>query len=337
MAKVGVIGATGYTGEELIRLLLGHPQAEITYVAAKIEKPAKINEIFPHFGKLDLLCDELKIDEANRLCDCLFLALPHTVSMQFVPAFLEKNKKVIDLSADYRLEDKDEYKQWYVKAHSDLKNLRHAVYGLPEINREKIKKAGLIANPGCYPTSVILVLLPLLKKKMIDTEEIIIDSKSGISGAGRRPDIPMEYKFQEQFIKAYKISRHQHIPEINQELSKAAGKKVSVTFCPHAIAIHRGILTNIYVKLLKPMKDIQLLGIYKSFYKSEPFVKILDEGKFPDTKNVYMTNFCEIGVKTDGETAVLMSAIDNLTKGAAGQAVQNFNIMYGFDEEAGLT
>jgi len=338
MLKVGVIGATGYTGEEILKILLKIPEVKIAYIAAKVDKKANINEIFPYFkGKLSLECDNLDEKKAVELCDLVFLALPHTVSMEIAPAFINAGKKVIDLSADYRL-DAQIYKDWYKAEQKDSKNLKSAVYGLPELYREDIKKAKLIANPGCYPTAAILSLAPAVTAFSKDIESIIIDAKSGVTGAGRKASLDFFFSEINENLKAYKVNCHQHMPEVEQGLSKLAGKKVNITFVPHLIPMNRGILETTYVKLNKVIPAAKVLDIYQKFYRNEPFVRLRTDGTFPQVKDVVNTNFCDIGLKVEEENKllILVTCIDNLLKGAAGQAVQNMNIMCGFKEAAGL-
>ncbi|NQT06596.1 MAG: N-acetyl-gamma-glutamyl-phosphate reductase [Candidatus Omnitrophica bacterium] len=334
MLKIGIVGATGYTGEELVKILSRHSGVEVLSLSAIIDKPTKISEVFPSLaGKCDIICKELDIEEVCGLSDLVFLALPHTVSMQFAPKFLKEKKRVIDLSADYRLPAKV-YKEWYAKEHMDKAGLDSAVYGLPEVYRKDIKKADLIANPGCYPTSIILAGLPLVKEGVVELDDIIADSKSGVTGAGRKAAIPLIFSEVNENLKAYKIDTHQHKPEISQELSKAAGKGLDVVFTPHLIPMNRGILSTLYFKLKKKMTAKDIAKLYKRQYKNEPFVKI-SKG-LPQIKDVVNTNYCEIGVSVSGNRAIIVSCIDNLLKGAAGQAVQNMNIMCGFKEAEGL-
>lgn len=337
--RVGVVGATGYTGEELVRILVRHPQAEICYVSGKEDREVKLQELFPYLrGKLDLECRPLSVPQAIEKCDLIFLSLPHTVSMQFAPLFLNAKKKVIDISADYRLKDEQTYEKFYKVPHKDPQNLKQAVYGLPELNREKIRSAHLVANPGCYPTGAILGLLPGLKQGLFDLDSIQIDAKSGVTGAGRKADKSLNFSEVNESFKAYKLFEHQHVPEIDQELSKAAKKGVSVVFVPHLLPLNRGILSTIYVRLKKNTDTVDLLKIYQKFYAKEPFVKIYCQGLLPEIKNVIGTNFCDVGLKVAQRKhlAVIVTAIDNLDKGAAGQAVQNMNILCGFDETDGF-
>jgi N-acetyl-gamma-glutamyl-phosphate reductase len=338
MLKVGIMGASGYAGEELIRILLAHGETEITAVAAKIDNTAIYN-LYPWMkGKLDLECKDMNAGEISKRCDCIFLALPHKVSMQFAPPLLKDKKKVIDLSADFRIKDVDVYEKWYEVKHSCAEYIDKAVYGLPEFYRDRIKKADLIANPGCYPTGIILGCAPLLKGKTADPAFIISDSHSGFSGAGRVSTQGPIFTEIQNSLKAYKINAHRHMPEIDQELSFISDSEVEVNFVPHITSMERGILSTIYLKLNKKISTKEALEMFKDFYAGEYFVRVLDEDVFPDTKNVVRSNFCDIGVKVFPERslAVVVTAIDNLVKGASGQAVQNMNIMYGFEERKGL-
>jgi len=338
MIKVGIIGATGYTGEELIKILIMHPHARIAYLSAKIEKEQPIDEIFPYLkNRLDLKCEILDIQRAISKADLFFLALPHTVSFKIAPMLLSHKKKVIDLSADYRLKNSSVYKKWYAVEHKDKGNIKKSVYGLPELYRENIKEADLIANPGCYPTAAILGICPAIVSDIASSDSIIIDAKSGVTGAGRKASLSFFYSEVNEGLKAYRIDSHQHMPEINQELTNLSDKKIDVTFVPHLVPMNRGILETIYLRLKKKMTLAQVLKIYKRFYKTEPFVRVVDNQLY-STKSVVETNFCDIGfkLKDDGKLLIVVSTIDNLLKGAAGQAVQNMNIMYGFPEISGL-
>lgn len=339
MIKVGIVGATGYAGEELIDILLRHPEVKIMSVSAKIDKPQAIEEIFPKLkNKISLICAEPDIKEIVAKCDLIFLALPHTVSMEIAPKLLNAGKKVIDLSADYRLKNTVTYAQFYKTKHKDKANLIKAVYGLPELYRAKIKNAQLIANPGCYPTAAILSLAPLAAFNLADLDSVIIDAKSGVTGAGKK--VAENFLFSEinEDFKAYKVNVHQHMPEINQELSKLADKLIKVIFVPHLLPLSRGILETVYVKKNQKSKtkSKNLISLYKKFYKKEPFVRIKDEGDFPRVKDVVGTNFCDIGIKESADSIILIAAIDNLLKGASGQAVQNMNIMCKFPEYSAL-
>ncbi|MFA5411431.1 MAG: N-acetyl-gamma-glutamyl-phosphate reductase [Candidatus Omnitrophota bacterium] len=339
MINVGIVGATGYAGEELISLLLKHPGVRITDISAKIARPQKISEIFPRFkGRIELVCKEPQIKEIIAKCDLVFLALPHTVSMEIAPKLLNAGKRIIDLSADYRLRDVKVYERYYKVKQKDKLHLAQAVYGLPEIYRAKIKNAGLIANPGCYPTVSILALAPLAAFNLAEPGSITIDAKSGVTGAGRKLAEGFLFSEVNEDFKAYKVNTHQHAPEINQELSKLAGKKIKAVFVPHLLPLSRGILATIYARKDRKTKgkSQNLIDLYKKFYKKEPFIRIREEGDFPRLKDVVNTNFCDIAIKEDEDMIIVVAAIDNLLKGASGQAVENMNIMYNFPEQTGL-
>ncbi len=338
MIRVAVVGATGYAGEELLRILIRHPQVKVNSVSAKIDAPQKISRIFPELGgKLDLVCQEPDFSKIVPECEMAFLALPHRVSMEVAPEFLKTGKKVIDLSADYRLKNASVYEKWYGIKHKNPGYLAQAVYGLPELYREKIRQAKLLANPGCYPTGIILGCLPPLAKSLIERQNIIVDAKTGLSGAGREKEAKLFPEMQDNF-RAYKVDAHQHAPEINQELSNFSGQKLEITFTPHLIPIKRGILSTIYLQLKKTLSQQEAQKLYQDFYRDEPFVKVLPQGTLPQIKDVVKTNFCHIGLKINPakKIAIVICAIDNLVKGASGQAVQNMNIMYGFKETEGL-
>ncbi len=346
MINVGIAGATGYAGKELIKVLLHHPNARITGLYSTSEEPKAISDIYPEFrGKINLPCNRLELKELVSKCDLVFLALPHTISMDIVPGLLGAGKRVIDLSADYRLKDPKIYEHFYKAKHKDESGLKESVYGLPEINRGKIKNARLVANPGCYSTAAILALAPLVALAPAELGAIIIDGKSGVTGAGKKMAPELLFPEVNEDFKAYKVNVHQHIPEIKQILSKLSGRKIAVTFVAHLLPLNRGILETIYViknqKSKNPClpvgrKNQNLNALYKKFYKNEPFVRIREEGDFPRLKDVTGTNFCDIGIKADSDTLIIIAAIDNLLKGASGQAVQNMNIMYNFPEGAAL-
>ena len=336
MLKVGVVGATGYAGEEVIKILLGHKDVKITELSAVIDKEESFSSIFPAFkGKLDIICKKPDPATMAKNVDLVFLGLPHKVSMDVAPVFLKAGKMVIDLSADYRLEP-DVYKMWYGAEHRDKGNLSQAVYGLPELYLEKIKKAKLLSNPGCYPTGIILGISPALKNDIVDSSGIISDSKSGVTGAGRKPDLALSFAEVNENLKAYKVNEHQHKPEINRYLSDVAGETIDIVFTPHLVPMNRGILSTIYMKLTKKLDTKAVIDMYRNFYKGKPFVRISDEGKLPQVRDVVGTNCCDIGLKVTGDNLIAVSCIDNLKKGAAGQAVQNMNIMCGFPEDQGL-
>ncbi len=334
--KVGIIGATGYTGVEILRLLLHHPEVEVTALTSQKYAGVPIDQVFPSLMKyLQMKCEELTVDQVSKKTDFIFTAVPHKTAMETVPLFYRQGKKVVDLSADFRFKDAGVYEKWYQK-HTSADLLQESVYGLPELHREKIRKAKIVGNPGCYPTGALIGLIPLVKKGMISLENIVIDSKSGVSGAGR--DIVLESLFCEvnEGVKAYKIFEHRHLPEIEQELM--VQKRVAVTFVPHLIPMDRGVLTTIYLVLTKKWKTEEVLNTFQEHYQKEPFIRIYPKGKLPNTKDVRGSNYCDIGVKVneaDGRT-VIVTAIDNLVKGASGEAVQNMNIMLGYPETMGL-
>jgi N-acetyl-gamma-glutamyl-phosphate reductase len=338
MLKVAIVGASGYTGIELLRILYCHPDVAVTCVTSERSAGKPIAGIFPTVrGRCNYILENLEPARVAEKADFIFTALPHKAAMEVVPTFLKLGKKVVDLSADYRFRSHEEYAAWY-QPHMNPMLLKKAVYGLPEIRREKIRKADLIANPGCYPTSVILGLAPLLKKGMVDVTSVIADSKSGVSGAGRGAKVESLFCEVHNGFKAYGIATHRHTPEIEQELSLLAGEKMTISFTPHLIPIDRGILSTIYAQLTGSFTTAEILKLYNDFYQGESFVRILPEGDFPSTRHVQGSNFCDIGLVVDHRTGrvVVVSTIDNLVKGASGQAVQNMNIMNGFPENTGL-
>ncbi len=337
--KIAIIGSSGYTGGELYRLLLHHPNVIVTAVTSEKSAGKLFSSIFPHLaGLTDLVCEPLNPDVVARKADVVFLALPHVTAQEAAFRFHQLGKKVVDLSADYRLADPALYEQWYEHGHQYPELLKQAVYGLPELHREEIKKAHLIANPGCYPTSAILGLAPLVKKGVIDLKTIVIDSKSGVSGAGRTPSIEHQFCEVNEGLMAYKIGMHRHTPEIEQEIGLLAGTAVTLSFTPHLIPMSRGILSTIYATLNTVMDTTHVHGLYADFFRGEPFVRVLPVGLFPNVRNVRGSNFCDIGVYADPRTGrvVIVTAIDNLVKGASGQAIQNMNLMVGFEETEGL-
>ncbi len=337
MIKAAVIGATGYAGEELIRILLRHSEIEICDLVAKIERSTPISSIFPWLeNKLDLECNsQIDVEAISKNNDVIFLALPHRVSMEIAPSFLSRGKKIIDFSADYRLKNLNEYQKWYGVTHKSKEFVKDSVYGLCELNRDNIKKAQLIANPGCYPTGAILACAPFLKADLVEPD-IIIDAKSGTSGAGRTPSVSLLYSEVNENFKAYKVCNHQHSPEITQELELQANGKVHISFVPHLVPMNRGILSTIYMNLKKTISIFEAVDVLKKFYLGEPFVRVKQADMFPEIKDVRNSNFCDIGIKIDQKRLIAVAAIDNLVKGAAGQAVQNCNIMFGFEETMGL-
>lgn len=339
MLKVAIVGASGYTGLELIRILHCHPGVALTCLTSEQSAGKRISEVFPTLkNRCELLLENLEPVRVAEKADIIFTALPHKAAMEVVPTFLKLGKKVIDLSADYRLSDPAVYGEWY-EPHINPANLKKAVYGLPEINRSKIKRAKLIANPGCYPTSIILGLAPLLQAGMVDLDGIIADSASGVTGAGRSAKVDSLYCEVNEGFRAYGVGgAHRHTPEIEQELSLLAGKTVFLTFTPHLLPMDRGILSTIYSVPKKVITTEKLLKLYNKFYAGEPFVRVLSRGSLPSTAFVRGSNFCDIAPLVDERTGriIVISAIDNLVKGASGQAVQNMNLVCGFPETMGL-
>ena len=339
MIRVGIVGITGYTGEELLRILSKHNKAKLSILAGRETSPERLlADIYPKYANLNIKCEPLNVERIKENTDVVFLALPHAVAFEVVPKLLSAGKKVIDLSADFRLKDSDTYEKWYKVNHTGKDFIKDAVYGLSELYGDKIKSAKLVANPGCYPTTILLGIAPAVKNGFITNSDIIIDSKSGVSGAGRKA-VEKYFKEEHPNTRAYNIAgKHRHIPEIEQEISNLFAKNTIVTFTPHIIPVERGMLSVIYANLTKKITTSEIIEIYKNFYKDKHFVKVLDEGVLPNINKVVNTNFCEIGLSVDSRTnkLVIVSAIDNLVKGASGQAVQNMNIMFGLDETTGL-
>jgi len=334
--KAAILGASGYTGSELLRILYNHPLAEINHLTADRHAGEKIHEVFPHF--LNLLNIELKPLDPNSIpedTDVVFLALPHGKSSNVIKEIIKRNIKIIDLGADFRLSP-DSYNKWYGE-HSCPDLIKESVYGITELYREEIKKAKLIANPGCYPTSAIIPIAPLIKINLIN-EHIIIDSKSGVSGAGRSIDLAYHFCEVNEGVKAYNVGEHRHAPEIEECLSVLSQKEVKVSFTPHLIPIDRGIISTIYVKPTEIISTEEIIEILENFYGSDKFIRILPKNQFPSTSNVKGSNFCDVGVKSlpENNLIILVSVIDNLVKGASGQAIQNMNLMFQMDEDLGL-
>ncbi|MEM2878039.1 MAG: N-acetyl-gamma-glutamyl-phosphate reductase [Candidatus Hadarchaeales archaeon] len=333
MIRVSVVGASGYTAAELFRLLSQHRVVKIVDAYALKNAGKRVSDVHPGLrGIVDMVIREVDYDRISKNSDLVFTAVPHKVPMTFVPRLLDAGVRVVDLSADYRFEDVRVYEKMYVKHESpDVKG----VYGLPELHRTKIKKANLVANPGCFPTAAVLSLAPLVKKALLDLDHISIDAKTGTSGAGATPSEATHHPTIGANVRAYSVLSHRHAPEIDQELSRLAGRSVRVGFAPHLVPIVRGILSTAHVFLKKDMSKDDLIETYRKFYSGEPFVRVLDS--LPETNYVYGSNYCDIGLEVDGEgRAVIVAAIDNLVKGASGQAVQNMNIMFGVDETEGL-
>lgn len=335
MTRVGVIGATGYSALELIKLLLRHPHAQIVAVTSRQEGKPPISSVHPSLiGRLDLPLEDLSPEELASRVDCAFSCLPHGVTTAIVPRLLAGNCRVIDFSADYRLKDAQVYEQWYGEKHGDPERLVSAVYGLPEWFREQIKPARLIANPGCYPTSAILPLAPLLKAGLVEPKEIIVDSKSGVSGAGRTPKLTTLFPECNESVSAYNVGRHRHTPEIEQVLHDASGADAQVIFTPHLIPMDRGILSTAYARRRGNVKEADVMECLRAAYSKEPFVRVVDH--LPGTKDVSFTNYCDIAARVVHDRVLTVSTIDNLIKGAAGAAVQNFNLLFDYPETTAL-
>jgi len=335
MIRVAIIGASGYTGAESIEILLRHSQARLVYLSALPEECGSAENIFPQFrGRCNLQIEPLDLDKLAGLADVALCCLPHKISMQFVPKFLHAALKVIDFSADYRLKDTAVYEKFYEVKHTDTDNLQNAVYGLPELFREQIKGKNLIANPGCYPTGALLAMAPLLKENLIETNSIIVNAVTGVSGAGKNPSSRFHFPNMNENLFAYGIGTHRHMPEMEQAASEVAGKKVEILFQPHAGPFDRGILSTVYCQPKKQLSTEQLLQLYKDFYDGESFVQICNAS--PSVKDVAGTNYCHIFPTFIKDRIVVFSAIDNLVKGASGQAIQNMNIVFGLEETLGL-
>lgn len=341
MVKAGIIGVSGYGGGELARLLFSHPKVEVTYVTSETYQGKPLSAALPGIGKKgDLICKHFAEEAAIDLCEVVFLAQENGFAMHIAGGLLEAGKKVIDLSADFRLKDIQAYQHWYRLEHTAPALLEKAAYGLPELYKKEIKGAQLVANPGCYPTSAILALAPLLPPRLIDPATIVINSLSGVSGAGRSKQT-LQYHFPElnESVSAYGVAgTHRHTPEIEQALSEIAGEKITVSFTPHLIPITRGILTTAIANLAGDIKPEELHARFAEFYQDAPFVIVMDLGQFPVTKQAFGTNYVYIGLAVDSRTnrLTVISAEDNLVKGAAGQAIQNMNLMCGFPETTGL-
>lgn len=336
MTKVAILGGSGYTAVELIKILHRHPHAEIAAVTSRQEGTPPVAEVHPSLlGRIDLRLEPFDADRlVGRGVRVAFGCLPHGASMSTLPALLDRGVRVIDLSADYRLRDPNVYAQWYGQSHADLAHLAQAVYGLPELYGDEIATAQLVANPGCYPQTGILGLAPLVAGKHIDLSSIIIDSKSGVSGAGRTPKLHTHFPECNESVSAYGVGSHRHTPEIEQALTDVAGEPVEVIFTPHLIPMDRGIFTTIYATPTRTFTDAQLLDLYRTYYADKPFVRVRDS--LPATKDTWGTNFLDIAVRVVRGRVVVLTAEDNLVRGASGVAVQNFNRMHGWDERTGL-
>ena len=338
MIKAAVLGATGYAGIELVRLLTSHPEVSIEILGSHSFAGQKISDVYKNFNHvLEKECEELDLDKVGA-CDVAFTALPHGASKSVIPSLLEKGLKVIDLSGDYRYDDAAVYEKWYGEKHSSPELLKESVYGLPELHRDKIKNARLIANPGCYPTCSFLSIYPLAKAGLIDMKSVIVDAKSGTSGAGRGAKVANLYCEVNESIKAYGVATHRHTPEIEEQLSYASGQEAVINFTPHLVPMNRGILVTAYANLVKDVTEEEIRKIYEDAYKEEQFVRFLNAGVCPETRWVEGSNYVDVNVKVDERThrVIMMGAMDNLVKGAAGQAVQNMNLLFGLPETEGL-
>ncbi|MDR3556416.1 MAG: N-acetyl-gamma-glutamyl-phosphate reductase [Syntrophobacteraceae bacterium] len=337
MMRVAIAGASGYTGFELLRILCAHPSVRVSTITSRQQKGVRLDDFYPAFKHLyDLVFEDTDPDKLAASAELVFTAMPHQASMEIIPALLDRGVKVVDLSADYRLRDPEVYRQWY-SAHKTPELLSEAVYGLPELYREKIRTARLVANPGCYPTSVILATAPLLMRGLIDPASIIADSKSGVSGAGRGAALALNYCEVNDGFKAYKVTEHRHTPEIEQELSVLAGVGVTINFTPHLVPMTRGILSTVYSNLKPGVEKADIDQAFRDCYKDEHFVR-LGGDNLPVTLQVRGSNYCDLGWKVDARTrrCIVISTIDNLTRGASGQAVCNMNLMSGLPEDSGL-
>lgn len=337
--QVGIVGGTGYTGVELLRLLANHPHADVKVITSRSEAGMSVEDMFPSLrGRFDLCFSEPNMEDL-KACDLVFFATPHGVAMSLTPELIEAGVRVIDLAADFRLNDLKVWQEWYGMKHSCPEVMQEVVYGLPELYREQIKSAKVIANPGCYPTAIQLGFQPLLKSGIVDLKHLVADGKSGISGAGRAAKVGSLSAETSESFKAYGINGHRHLPEIEEGLtSMASGLKVGLTFVPHLVPMIRGIEATLYAKLTEDWSVEQLQALFESQYQDEPFVDVMPAGSMPDTRMVKGSNMCRMAVyrPAGGDVVVVTSVIDNLVKGASGQAIQNMNIMFDFTENCGL-
>jgi N-acetyl-gamma-glutamyl-phosphate reductase len=337
--KAAIIGATGFGGIELIRLLQNHPTVDVYSIHSSSQAGIALSDVYPHAQfKKDLILEDIDPVEISKNVDIVFLATPPGISANLTPKFLKEDVRIIDLSGDYRLKNSETYKKWYKKEAADEESLTQSVYGLPEWFNKDIQNAKLIANPGCYPTATLLGLGPLVMESLVDLNTIIIDAKSGTSGAGRNPSAITHFPEMNDNFRIYKVNQHQHIPEIEQFLSQWSNQTTMVSFSTHLLPITRGIMATIYATATNGTSEEQLINLYKEMYKNSPFVRIRKQGTFPSTKEVYGSNYCDIGITYDERTnrIMIVAVIDNLVKGAAGQAIQNMNIMLGLDEKTGI-
>jgi len=338
--KAAIIGGTGYGAIELVRLINKHPILEVGSIVSNSQSGSNFSEIYPHLSEIaDQPLENFDVDKLSKKNEIVFLATPSGVSSRYVPQLLETGIKCIDLSGDFRLRSGDIYESWYKHSPAEDKYLQQATYGLSEIYAEKIKTSNLIANPGCYPTATTLGLIPALQTNLIDEKSIIVDAKSGVSGAGRGLSLTSHYSEINENLKAYKLGAHQHIPEIEQVLSDESGNPLTISFTTHLVPMTRGIMCTMYVNLKEKISTKKVIDLYKHFYQESHFIRVRPEGNIPTTKEVSGSNYCDIGLHVDERTnrLTIISVIDNLVKGAAGQAIQNVNLMNGWDERTGLT
>ena len=335
MISVGIVGGTGYTGAELVRILFMHPQAEVTVITSRSHDGRAVTDLYPSLTGINISFSRPET-AALKQCDCVFFAAPTGTAMHMVPKLLDAGVKVVDLAADFRIKKTSVWERWYKQNHACPDILPHAVYGLPELYRKEIQGAHLVANPGCYPTAVILGFLPLLEYGLTGTTHLIADVKSGISGAGRGANVPLLFSEIGENFRAYSVTAHRHWPEIKQELEGTTSHKINFTFIPHLVPMVRGIFATLYITGVD--QSIDLSSIYQRRFADEHFIRVVNEGMLPETKHVRGSNYCLLSVQQsyDRDTAIVLSVIDNLVKGAAGQAVQNMNLMYGLDETEGL-
>jgi N-acetyl-gamma-glutamyl-phosphate reductase len=337
--NIAIIGATGYSGVELLRFLQHHPYVSSCSLYSSSQDGNYLSSIFPHIGERGWILQKINIEQIAATCDVVFFATPPGVSSELAPLLIDKGIKVIDLSGDFRLKDGSVYEKWYKRPAAPGAYLQQAVYGLAEWNKEEIRNAQLLSNPGCYPTATLLGLAPLVKNRLVEEHSIIVDAKSGVSGAGRQASLSTHFSETNENVKIYKVNEHQHIPEIEQMLTNWNERIQPITFSTHLIPMTRGIMATIYANAKTDLSLEMLLDLYKTSYEDSKFVRIRKPGQFPSTKEVYGSNYCDIGIAYDERTGrvTVVSVIDNLVKGAAGQAIQNFNMMMGWDEESGLS
>ncbi len=335
MIRIGIVGASGYTALELLKILLKHPQVKVTQLTSRDEGTPHLDDVHPALrGQLDLNLIPLDISDFVQQVDCAFCCLPHAASAEIVGQLLDQGIKVVDFSADYRLNDVETFEKWYQVRHPDARRIGSVPYGIPEFFRQEIRTAQIVANPGCFPSSALLPLAPLLRANLIQPARIIVDSKSGVSGAGRKPNLKFHFPECNESLAAYGVGTHRHMPEIDQLIERITGAKINSVFTPHLVPMDRGILSTIYVDPEPGNGASELMAELRRFYFDEPFVRVTDQ--LPTTKDVSGTNFCDITVRQCGSTIILISVLDNLIKGASGAAVQNFNLMFGLQETTGL-